>query len=57
MNNTLLSENPYVSDSIIEIPVIPPSIKPFGISMTSRLIAVIIAPMIIQGILKMSSKK
>lgn len=57
MNNTILSEKPYLSDSIIEIPVIPPSIKPFGISITSRLIAVITAPMMIHGILKIRSKK
>ena len=57
INNKRLSENPYFSDSIMEIPVIPPSIKPFGIRITSKLRAVIIAPMIIHGILNMSSKK
>ncbi len=57
INNSRLSENPKASDSIMEIPVIPPSIKPFGISITSKLRAVIIAPMIIHGILNISSKK
>ena len=57
INNNALSENPYASDSIMETPVIPPSIRPFGIKITSKLRAVNIAPMIIQGILNISSKK